>query len=470
MKKFLDENFMINNEFGQMLYHKYAAKMPIFDFHCHLEAKEIYENKNIPLITEAWLGGDHYKWRMMRACGVEEKYITGDGSDFEKFEKYAEVIPNLIGNPIYHWTHLELKNFFGIDYPLNKDNAKEIFDKCNELLAKDEFRPRGLIEMSNVAAVCTTNDPAEDLTYHKLLAEDESFKVKVLPAYRPDNALYIEKDGFKDYIKKLSDSVGFEIENYSDIKKALVNRMEYFKESGCMASDQAYAFIPYKRASEEELNEIVQKKLSGKKVCSECEEKYKTELTIFLAKEYKKLDWAMEIHVGVIRNNSKVLFEKLGPDVGGDSQNDLSYAENLANLLSDFEENDGLPRTVIFPLNPKDHFPIATIGGSFNRANPDNMQNIQLGTAWWHLDHKEGMIEQLKVFSSVGVLSKFIGMLTDSRSFLSYPRHEYFRRILCNFIGELVENGEYPADEEFLGKVVEDICYNNARKYIKIDL
>ena len=470
MKKFLDENFMINNEFGQMLYHKYAAKMPIFDFHCHLEAKEIYENKNIPSITEAWLGGDHYKWRVMRACGVEEKYITGDASDFEKFEKYAEVIPNLIGNPIYHWTHLELKNFFGIDYPLNKENAKEVFEKCNELLAKDEFRPRGLIEMSNVAAVCTTNDPAEDLSYHKLLAEDECFKVKVLPAYRPDNALYIEKDGFADYIKKLSGSVGFEIKNYSDIKKALVKRMEYFKELGCMASDQAFAFIPYKRASEEELNEIVQKKLSGKEVCSECEEKYKTELTIFLAKEYKKLDWAMEIHVGVIRNNSKVLFEKLGPDVGGDSQNDLSYAENLANLLSDFEENDGLPRTVIFPLNPKDQFPISTIGGSFNRANPDNMQNIQLGTAWWHLDHKEGMIEQLKVFSSVGVLAKFIGMLTDSRSFLSYPRHEYFRRILCNFIGELVENGEYPADEEFLGKVVEDICYNNARKYIKIDL
>lgn len=470
MKKFLDENFMINNEFGQMLYNKYAAKMPIFDFHCHLEAKEIYENKNIPSITEAWLGGDHYKWRVMRACGVEEKYITGDASDFEKFEKYAEVIPNLIGNPIYHWTHLELKNFFGIDYPLNKGNAKEVFDKCNELLAKDEFRPRGLIEMSNVAAVCTTNDPAEDLSHHKLLAEDESFKVKVLPAYRPDNALYIEKDGFADYIKKLSGSVGFEIKNYSDIKKALVKRMEYFKELGCMASDQAFAFIPYKRASEEELNEIVQKKLSGKEVCSECEEKYKTELTIFLAKEYKNLDWAMEIHVGVIRNNSKVLFEKLGPDVGGDSQNDLSYAENLANLLSDFEENDGLPRTVIFPLNPKDQFPISTIGGSFNRANPDNMQNIQLGTAWWHLDHKEGMIEQLKVFSSVGVLAKFIGMLTDSRSFLSYPRHEYFRRILCNFIGELVENGEYPADEEFLGKVVEDICYNNARKYIKIDL
>ena len=470
MKKFLGKNFMIQNDFGKMLYKKYAKDMPIFDFHCHLEAKEIYENKNIPSITEAWLGGDHYKWRVMRACGVEEKYITGDASDFEKFEKYAEVMPNLIGNPIYHWTHLELKNYFGIDYPLNKDNAKEVFDKCNKLLAKDEYRPRGLIEMSNVLAVCTTNDPAEDLSYHKLLADDKSFDVKVLPAFRPDNALYIEKDGFADYMKKLSGASSIEIKSFSDIKKALKNRMEYFKELGCMASDQAYAFIPYQRADEKELDIIVDMRLKGEEVCSDSIEKYKTELTIFLAQEYKKLDWAMEIHVGVIRNNSKVLFDKLGADVGGDSQNDLNYAENLANLLSSFEENDGLPRTVIFPLNPKDHYPIATIGGSFNRANADNMQNIQLGTAWWHLDHKEGMIEQLKVFSSVGVLSKFIGMLTDSRSFLSYPRHEYFRRILCNFIGELVENGEYPADEEFLGKVVEDICYNNARKYIKIDL
>lgn len=470
MKKFLGKNFMIQNDFGKILYKKYAKDMPIFDFHCHLEAKEIYDNKNIPSITESWLGGDHYKWRVMRACGVEEKYITGDATDFEKFEKYAEVMPNLIGNPIYHWTHLELKNYFGIGYPLNKDNAKEVFDKCNKLLAKEEYRPRGLIEMSNVVAVCTTNDPVDDLSYHKLLADDKSFDVKVLPAFRPDNALYIEKDGFADYMKKLSDSADIEIKKFSDIKKALKNRMEYFKELGCMASDQAYAFIPYQRANEEELDVIVDMRLKGEEVCSDSIEKYKTELTIFLAKEYKKLDWAMEIHVGVIRNNSKVLFDKLGADVGGDSQNDLNYAENLANLLSSFEENDGLPRTVIFPLNPKDHYPIATIGGSFNRANPDNMQNIQLGTAWWHLDHKEGMIEQLKVFSSVGVLSKFIGMLTDSRSFLSYPRHEYFRRILCNFIGELVENGEYPADEEFLGKVVEDICYNNARKYIKIDL
>lgn len=467
--KFMTEDFMLHNDFGKKLYHNYAAKMPIFDFHCHLEAKEIYENKNIPSITEAWLGGDHYKWRVMRACGVEEKYITGDADDFEKFEKYAEIMPYLIGNPIYHWTHLELKNFFGIEECLNKENAREIYDKCNELLAKDEFRPRGLIEMSNVAAVCTTNDPIDDLKYHELLAKDD-FKVKVLPAFRPDNALYIEKDSFKSYIGDLSKASGVEITNFTDIKKALKARMDFFNDHGAKASDQAFKYIPHRRCDEDCLNKVVQKKLNGEEISLEEEEAYKTELVIFLAKEYKKLDWAMEIHVGVIRNNSKLMFEKLGADVGGDSQNDLNFAENLADLLSDFEENEGLPRTVIFPLNPKDQFPISTVGGSFNRANPDGMQNIQLGTAWWHLDHKDGMIEQMKVFSSVGVLSKFIGMLTDSRSFLSYPRHEYFRRILCNFIGELVENGEYPADEEFLGKVVEDICYNNARKYIKIDL
>ena len=466
--KFMTEDFMLHNDFGKKLYHNYASKMPIFDFHCHLEAKEIYENKNIPSITEAWLGGDHYKWRVMRACGIEEKYITGDADDYEKFEKYASIMPDLIGNPIYHWTHLELKNFFGIDYCLNKETAREIYEKCNDLLAKEEYKPRGLIQMSNVEAVCTTNDPIDDLKYHELL-EKEDFKVKVIPAFRPDRALYIEKEDFNAYIKDLEKSSGVIINNFTDIKNALKERMEFFDRHGCKASDQAFKYIPHNKASLEELDKIVERKLSGETISLAEEEAYKTELITYLAKEYKDRNWAMEIHVGVIRNNSKLLFENLGADVGGDSQNDLNFAENLANLLSDFEENEGLPRTIIFPLNPKDHYPVATVGGSFNRANPDGMQNIQLGTSWWHLDHKDGMLEQMKIFSAVGVFSKFIGMLTDSRSFLSYPRHEYFRRILCNFIGELVESGEYPADEQFLGKMVEDICYNNARKFIKID-
>ncbi|MSS78425.1 glucuronate isomerase [Anaerococcus sp. AGMB00486] len=468
MNKFMTDDFMLDNEYAKTLYHNYAKDVPIFDFHCHLEAKEIYENENIPSITKAWLGGDHYKWRVMRACGVEEKYITGDADDFEKFEKYAEIMPYLIGNPIYHWTHLELKNYFGIDYPLNKENAKEVYDKCNELLAKDEYRPQGLIKMSNVAAVCTTNDPTDTLEYHKKLEkEDLGFVVK--PAFRPDNAIYIEKDSFNSYLNNLSDVSGIKITDFTSLKKALIQRIKFFNENGCKASDQAFQYIPYRRANEDEVNEIVRRKISGVEVSKEEEEKFKTEILLFLAGEYKKLDWAMEIHVGVIRNNSKKMFEALGADVGGDSQSDLAFSENLANILSDIEEAEGMPRTIIFPLNPKDQYPIMTIAGSFNRANEEKISTVQLGTAWWHLDHKEGMIDQMKIFSQVGVLSKFVGMLTDSRSFLSYPRHEYFRRILCNFIGGFVERGEYPWDEKFLGQVVEDICINNAKKFIKVD-
>lgn len=469
MNKFMTDDFMLHNEYGKILFHKYAKDVPIFDFHCHLEAKEIYENKKIPSITKAWLGGDHYKWRVMRACGVDEKYITGDASDFEKFEKYAEIIPNLIGNPIYHWTHLELKNYFGIDYCLDKSTAKEIYEKCNELLKKDEYRPQGLIKMSKVAAVCTTNDPIDELIYHQKL-EKENLDFVVKPAFRPDNAIYIEKDTFNAYLKDLSKVSGVEIKDFESLKEALKQRINFFNENGCRASDQAFEFIPYKRASEKEIDEILKKKFSEENIDKDEEEKFKTEILLFLAGEYKKLDWAMEIHIGVIRNNSKKMFEALGADVGGDAQSDLAYAQNLANILSDIEEGEGLPRTIIFPLNPKDNYPIMTIAGSFNRFNEEKISTVQLGTAWWHLDHKEGMIEQMKVFSQVGVLSKFVGMLTDSRSFLSYPRHEYFRRILCNFVGGLVENGEYPWDEEFLGKVIEDICINNAKKFIKIKM
>lgn len=469
MNKFINDDFMIHNEYGKTLYHKYAKDMPIFDFHCHLEAKEIYENEKIPSITEAWLGGDHYKWRVMRACGVEEKYITGDASDYEKFEKYAEIMPELIGNPIYHWTHLELKNYFGIDYCLDKSTARDIYDKCNEILASDDYRPRGLIKMSKVKALCTTNDPVDTLEYHEKLKAEKDLGFVVKPAFRPDSALYIEKDSFKSYIKELGVASGVEIKDFYSLKEAVLARIKFFNERGCKASDQAFKYIPYMRATNEELNEILGKKLNDEPISLEEEEKFKTELFIFLASQYKKYDWVMEIHVGVIRNNSKKLFDSLGADVGGDSQSDLSFAENFANILSDIEELAGLPRTIVFPLNPKDQSPIATIAGSFNRANDDHISTVQLGTSWWHLDHKEGMTDQMKIFSQVGVFSKFVGMLTDSRSFLSYPRHEYFRRILCNFIGEFVERGEYPWDEEFLGNLVQNICFNNAKKFIKIE-
>lgn len=467
--KFITEDFMLHNEYAKTLFHKYAKDQPIFDFHCHLEAKEIYENKNFESITQVWLGGDHYKWRVMRAMGIKEDLITGSESNEDKFMAWAKTVPNLIGNPLYHWTHLELNNFFGIEKCLNEKSAKEIYDKCNEMLKKDDFKPRSLIERSNVKAICTTNDPIDDLKYHELLEKEEDFKVLVKPAFRPDAALNIEKEGFKDYIEKLSQASGIEIKDVESLEEALIKRINYFADHGCKASDHALKYVPYKNIENEKLNKILAKKLSGEEVNLEEEEAYKTKILTFLAREYQKRDWVMEIHIASIRDNSKIMFNKLGPDVGNDGVHDESYAANFANLLSDFEEGDGLPRILLFTLNPKDFYPLSTIGGCFNRENEEGLMNIQIGTAWWFLDHKNGMVDQMEMLAQTSVFSKFVGMLTDSRSFLSYPRHEYFRRIMCNFVGDLVEKGEYPWDEEFLGQMVENISYQNAVDFIKID-
>ena len=470
MKKFLTDDFLLNTEYAKTLYHKYAKDTPIFDWHCHLEAEEIYKNEKLDSITHAWLGGDHYKWRTMRAVGIDEEYITGNADDFEKFKAYAATMPNLIGNPIYHWTHLELKNYFGIDYCLEPETAEEIYKIANEKLATDEYSPRGLIKMSNVAAVCTTNDPIDDLKYHDLLAADESFETLVKPAFRPDKALAIEKDDFNDYINTLAEVSGQEISCFGTLKKALENRMDFFNEKGCRASDQAFKYMPYLRVSDEEASEILKKKLGGNKLSVEEEDAYKTSLMIWLGSKYKELDWAMELHIGVIRDNSKDLESRLGKDVGGDATNDQYYAENLANILNAIEEISGLTRTIIFPLHPAMFYPVSTIAGSFNRGNEDGILTAQLGPSWWHLDHKEGMLDQMKIMSATSAFAKSIGMITDSRSFLSYPRHEYFRRLLCRFVGEIVADGEYPWDEEFLGQMIEDICYNNAKDIIKIGL
>ena len=462
----INDDFILQSEYAKTLFHKYAKDMPIYDFHCHLEAKEIYENKNFESITEVWLGGDHYKWRVMRACGISEEYITGNKTDKEKFDKWAYVVPRLLGNPLYHWTALELNNFFGISEELNPETADEIYEKTNELLKKDEFKPRSLIERSNVKALCTTNDPIDDLKYHKLLKED-GFKVAVKPAFRPDKALNVEKEDFKDYLKDLGEASGIEIKDFKDIKAALEKRIDFFEENGCSASDHALKYFPYIKKDDKEIDEIVAKALRGEKIEILEEEAYKTSLLIFLAKEYKKHDWVMEIHVAAIRDNSKVLFDKLGPDVGNDAVNDELRAENLAKLMSDFEEGEGLPKILLFSLNENDYYPLATIGGSFNRENETGISNIQIGTAWWFADHLDGMEKQMTMFAQTGVFANFVGMLTDSRSFLSYPRHEYFRRILSNFIGEKVVKGQYPWKEEYLGQMVQDISYNNAKKYIK---
>lgn len=468
--KFITDDFMLHNEYAKILFNKYAKDEPIFDFHCHLEAKEIYENKKFDNITQVWLGGDHYKWRVMRASGISEDLITGSASDEAKFMARAKVVPNLIGNPLYHWTHMELKNFFGIDYCLDESTAKEIYDKCNEMLKKDEFRPRQLIERSNVAAICTTNDPIDDLLYHELLEADESFSVVVKPAFRPDKALNIEKESFLEYIEKLSSISGVDIKDFDSLKNALLTRMDYFEDHGCKASDHAIRYFPYKKVSDREIDKILEKKFDGRDISLIEEEAYKTSLLEFLAKEYKDRDWAMEIHISSIRDNSKKMYDKLGPDVGNDAVGDENFADNMANLFSDFEENDGLPRILLFTLNPKDYYPLTTIGGSFNRENNDGIMNIQIGTSRWFLDHKNGMREQMQMLAQTSVFAKFVGMLTDSRSFLSYPRHEYFRRILCNFIGEMVENEEYPWDEERLGEMVKNISFKNAKDYIKIDI
>lgn len=468
--KFMTDDFMLHNEYAKTLFHKYAKAEPIFDFHCHLEAKEIYENKNFDSITSVWLGGDHYKWRVMRASGISEEKITGKSSDYEKFEQWAKVVPTLIGNPLYHWTHLELKSFFGIEETLDEKSAKEIYEKCNELLKQEDFRPRQLIEKSNVAAICTTNDPIDDLKYHELLEKEKDFKTVVKPAFRPDKALNIEQESYLDYIKKLEEASGIEIRSYKDIEKAIKQRLDYFEEHGAKASDHALRYFPYEKASEEEIEEIVSKRLNGEKISLKEEEVYKAKLLTFLAKEYKQRDWVMEIHVGSVRDNSKVLYDRLGPDVGNDGVNDENSAENLSKLLSDFEENEGLPRMLLFTLNPKDYYPLSTIGGCFNRENEEGLMNVQIGTSWWYLDHKNGMREQMEMLAQTTVFSKFVGMLTDSRSFLSYPRHEYFRRIMCNLIGEIVENGEYPWDEERLGQMVKDISFKNAKDFIKVDM
>lgn len=464
--KFIDENFLLKNETAKTLFNKYAKDEPIFDFHCHLNPKEIYENKNFEDITQAWLGGDHYKWRAMRSVGIEEKYITGDASSFEKFKMWARTIQYAIGNPLYHWTHLELQRFFGIYEPLTENNAKEIFDKINDMLQKDDFKVRELIKKSNVKIVFTTDDPADSLEYHKLIKEDSSIDFKVCPAFRPDKALNIDADSFKDYIVSLAEASDMEINSFSNLIKALESRMNLFEEMGCRASDHAFTYVPCNSASDEELETVFKKALNGEKLTKDDSDKYKTGLMLFLGAEYTKRNWGMEIHMNIKRNNNTRMFEKLGPDTGFDCIGDYSSCETLTGLLDLLDYKGNLPKTILFAGNPTDNQVIGTILGCFQTS--EAASKIQFGTAWWFNDNKDGMEAQIKALGNTGILGKFIGMLTDSRSFLSYPRHEYFRRILCNIFGEWIENGEYDSNLEFTGKLISNICYNNAVEYFGI--
>lgn len=465
MKKFMDKDFLLKTETAKKLFAA-CENEPIFDWHCHLSPKEIYENNAPSDLAYLWLAGDHYKWRAMRSCGISEDYITGDKSPYEKFKAWAKAMPNLIGNPLYHWTHLELQRYFDIYEPLSPATCDEIWEKANAKIKAGGFTPRELIEKSNVAYVCTTDDAADTLEYHKLLAEDKTFKCKVLPAFRPDKALGIELPGYNEWVEALESVMGKKVESFTKLKAAMLSRIEFFKEMGCRASDHAFTYVPYKRASEDELNEIYKKRLSGAELTTDEVDKYKTELMLFLAGEYDRLGWGMEIHIGAMRNNNGQMFKKLGPDTGFDSVADYEIAVNLSRLLDAMLCEKGLPKTVLFTLNPKDNYVLGTMLGNFQSDEAES--KIQFGSAWWFNDNYDGMRTQMQTLMNLGVISKFVGMITDSRSFLSYPRHEYFRRILCELLGDLVEEGKYPDDIEFLSKVVQDISFNNAVKYFGV--
>ncbi|WP_163193457.1 glucuronate isomerase [Clostridium thermarum] len=463
MKKFMDKKFLLSTETAVSLYENHAKSLPIIDYHCHLSPQEICENKQFKNITEAWLYGDHYKWRAMRAYGIEEKYITGHADDYEKFMAWAKVIPMTIGNPLYHWTHLELQRFFGIEEPLNEKTAPAIWEKVNALLAKEEYRAKGLIRKSKVEVICTTDDPVDSLEYHIAIKEDKDFSVKVLPTFRPDRAVDIGKSDFLEWVGLLENACGKKIENYDDLLAALKDRALIFNSVGCRISDHGLDYFPYIETTKEEASSIFNKVMKGETISAEEEEKYKTYTLIFLGEVYAELGWAMQLHINVIRNSNTRMFRKIGANTGYDVINDSKLAHKLIGFLDSLEMNNKLPKTILYTLNPVDNYVLATIMGAFQGEGIKG--KVQFGAAWWFLDNKEGMIEQMKTLSNVGLLSCFVGMLTDSRSFLSYTRHEYFRRILCNLIGEWVENGEVPDDMELVGKIVEDISYYNAKEY-----
>lgn len=468
MKQFLDDQFLLTNPTAETLYKNYAKNMPIFDFHCHLNPAEIAGNKKYRNITEVWLGGDHYKWRAMRACGVEERYITGDAPDKDKFFKWAETIPQCIGNPLYHWAHQELKTFFGIDLLLSPTTAEQIWNTANDLLQKDEFTARSLIVRSNVTGLCTTDDPADSLEHHLQLAREGTFPVKVLPAFRPDKSFNIDKAGFVEYIGKLGQSAGMKIESLDHLLSALQQRLEFFHQVGCRVSDHALDPVVFANATPAEIDAILKKALGGQ-VPDEIEsQKFKTFIMLFLGRHYARLGWVMQLHVGVIRNSRSRMMQQLGPDTGFDAIADYSFGVALAKFLDALDNTSELPKTVLYCLNPRDNEMLASIAGCFQEGGV--VGKIQFGSGWWYNDQKDGMIRQMTALANIGLLSRFIGMLTDSRSFLSYTRHDYFRRLLCNLIGEWAEAGEAPDDIELLGKMVQDICYNNARQYFGIDL
>lgn len=467
MKKFMDENFLLENETAQKLYHEHAAKMPIIDYHCHLNPEFIAKDRKFDNLGQIWLEGDHYKWRAMRTNGVDERFCTGkDTSDWEKFEKWAETVPYTMRNPLYHWTHLELKTGFGVDKVLKPESAKEIFDVCTAKLRTPEYSARGLMKHYSVEAVCTTDDPIDTLEHHIAL-KNEGFEVKVLPTWRPDKAMAVEVPAeFRAYIEKLSEVSGVSISKYSDVIDALRKRHDFFAEVGCKLSDHGIEEFYAEDYTQAEIDAIFNKVYGGKELTHEEILKFKSAMMVEFAVMDCEKGWTQQFHYGAIRNNNSRLFKSLGADTGFDSIGDFTVAKAMSKFLNRLDTNNQLAKTILYNLNPRDNDLITTMIGNFQDGSVAG--KIQFGSGWWFLDQEVGMINQMNSLSVLGLLSRFVGMLTDSRSFLSYPRHEYFRRILCNLIGKDVERGALPASEiEFMGKMVEDISYNNAKNFFQ---
>ncbi|MBC8006079.1 MAG: glucuronate isomerase [Verrucomicrobia bacterium] len=463
MKKFMDENFLLQTETAQKLYHEYAAKMPIFDYHCHINPKDIADDRKFNTITEIWLAGDHYKWRGMRTNGVAEKYCTGDASDWEKFEKWAETVPNTLRNPLYHWTHLELKKFFGIDEVLSPKNARAIYDACNAKLQTPEYSCRNIIRMANVHTICTTDDPIDSLEYHQKIKAD-GFEVNVLPAWRPDKAMMVDHPiSYNQYINQLATVSDMEIKTFDDLMVALNKRHLFFHENGCRLSDHGLDTAYAEDYTADEIDNMFLKVRVGYRLTTREINKFKS----CMLYEFGRMDhlrgWTQQFHIGALRNNNTRLFNALGPDTGFDSIGDKPVAEPLSKLLNRLDMENKLCKTVLYNLNPRDNELYATMIGNFQDGSVPG--KIQYGSGWWFLDQKDGIEKQINTLSNLGLLSRFVGMLTDSRSFLSYTRHEYFRRILCNILGNDAENGEIPNDMDLLGQMVENISFNNAKEY-----
>lgn len=450
----INEKFMLYNKTGEKLFNDFARDMPIIDYHCHLAPELIEKDYKFKDAYDLFLSGDHYKWRQMRSFGIDEEYITGEKSGYEKWLSFAKVMPYLIGNPLYHWTALELKRYFDIDLDLNEDNAMEIWNICNEKLQSDNFSARALINKSNVEIICTTDDPSDNLEAHRKIAEDKSFRTKVLPTFRPDKVIGIDKPWFDEYI-----SIN-KIDTYDKLIKWLNDRIEYFNNHGCSLADHGLDYVPYEKG---DAKSVFEKKINGKVLTREEIDIFKTLIMKECAERYAKLGWTMQLHIGALRNNNTRMFKLLGADTGFDSINDLCVAEKLSAFLNDLDKDDMLPKTILYTLNPKDNYVLGTMLGNFQRGPVSS--KIQFGSGWWFNDNRDGMEEQMKCLANLGVLGKFVGMLTDSRSFVSYPRHEYFRRILCNLIGGWVEKGEYSNDKSALEKIVKGICYSNAKEY-----